>query len=267
MTSLISASRYIPPQAQAAGFTRLAYFQDFRDLSKIDLLNTKDTSKDWFIDFAWPSVAGGSTFWTNSWFDFAPLDPSHLSAVSAALHSTQGGAISLNNIASAAYISGTPGYIGQSFGPGGYWEAKMKYGTVSTFGTGFYMFPRGFFTGTESVLVEVDICEGVNATTAQTNLITWDVTTGPPPGRILHDVQFSYSGASYERHGFLWKTKAQNGGTGIFNFWRDNVKNGSDYTYTTGGDFSVMDTHDYFVFFASEGTMDIDYFAYWTTPS
>src|SRR5690348_1190386 len=65
-----------PPQATAAGLNRVVFYDDMQSSGTFDLANTKDPTKKWFLDPAWPSVgndgtAGGISA-QESWAAFPP---------------------------------------------------------------------------------------------------------------------------------------------------------------------------------------------------
>jgi hypothetical protein len=239
----------------------------FTSLANIDTGHTKAAGFDWYTDFAWPNLGGVSSPQRDPWLTFAPQSSGNLSIVSGALHSTAGATTSNINIASATYTSGS-GYAGSVFGPGGAFRATLKWGTVDAFGTGFFIFPIEFFTGSATSFIEFDIAEGQsNGTNTQSHTIIWDTSSNPAGETVNTSRVYAYDGSAYATVELIWTTIAQSGtSTGSYAFYVNNVLQGAPFTYVITDPIAVMDSQHFVLLFSSQGTQDILSCGVWQKP-
>jgi hypothetical protein len=254
MVGLISVSPprtpSIPSYATSAGFNKITFFEDFRSTGTIDVNNTK---------------AAGFNFYTGT-FPFkgnilTPTPQSDYSVSNSLLKVATNG-----NPGLGGYQFGSRVYLGTSaprsiglptLAPGGYFEMRMALDAaiVSTgpawwlqdlVGTLALADNDGSATGPFG---EVDIVEWFNGTLTN-NVIQWNAD------HALGTVQNPNQGqtglaqdSNFHTYGLVWKTVAQGGGTGSFEFYFDGVlKSGTTLTYNTSSPFFTHDSGNYIMF-------------------
>lgn len=236
-----------PPQAIAAGFTRLVFYDDFTSSSTIDLANTKAAGFKWYPNNSW-SVNLGSAVTQNYWNNTPPTDASLLSITPGGLlisSDTSGFASSLQ---SAVYTGGGPGagatYRGTTFTGGWYVEVGMKYDPANSPAGGsgpgnwpaYWFVPISYLTGnlaSGTPTVEFDGYEAAPSTPGviQPTFALNDATDTPTTGSLNSNINASqignpiFSGVNFNldhKYGSRYRTQLQNAGFGEVRRYFDN---------------------------------------------
>ena len=232
----------VPAQAQAVGYTKLAFSDEFTSLSTIDINNTKAGGFKWYVNNAFPATYTGGT--GNAWHAALPTPPSAIAqngSYVTLLDDFSHNPIGLCSVVATG--SGVGQVSGTSFSNGFYAEVRMSFDpTLSGGGLAWHGWPiywfisRPFLDGTitngGSAYMEIDGFEGFP-------------TNGPSidPIMTLHDYQFAGGNHNSNNNkinsfifgipGFKWTdlhtlgtlyvTMANNGGTGYIKRYLDDV--------------------------------------------
>lgn len=243
----------IPQIALAAGFTKLAFFDAMSSTATVDVNNTLAGSSCNSIPgtacvptFNW-YMASGAWQNTGSTFHGTYLSPPNSVSVS-------GGAMSVSppdnahsaapsgyTITTAAAKGG--GYVGTTFSGGLFARCLLAYDpafhTTPPYATfwGIDILSLMSISGTPREN-ETDVMEGSGASgEPRVNVIDWVGSSGGSPPESGNDALFVYSqvvAGAYHTYDWLWLTQAQNGGTGVFKYYRDGVLGGT-VTYSSAG--------------------------------
>jgi hypothetical protein len=257
-----------PAQASSAGFNSLILNSNFTDTSAIDLSSTKNPGYQWYMCSSWPSElnAGVSSPARDNWNTVTTQSSSFLSIQTAGsdtfLRCTDCSNSYAQTISTARYITSAPGYVGTVFGPGGYFECRMRFFETSDYGSfAFWMNPIENLTGNASFFVEADTMESAGSLLTHSGILNWNFNVSPAQ-QITGTVLTDNSGTNdqlFHKWGVLWLTKAQNGGTGVLKFYQDDV------LQSTVAAPDVMDTHHYALFLGNGAghTSDVDWVRVW----
>lgn len=239
----------VPPGAAAAGYTKLSYYTNFPNFSRVDIGNTGASGFDWYLK---------SGNWINAnqpWLVqpmcpppgfrcFADEDPTNLSIISTGIRSAAGSAVSKNNLASACYSATDPrGYAGNVFGGplGCYYDFRLTIQGAVTPGAGNYAFYSdniGNLLGTwpNKYCTEIDFPENTSDTSAWFRTIAFDLSTNPVSA--VAGGNFNITGLTLSNTPYQWGCLQQpiaqhGGGTGLIRGFLNNVAQG-DITYAAG---------------------------------
>lgn len=253
MAKLLLRGASPPAQAAVDGKTTLVFQDHFTTLNTIDTLNTKTSGYNWYINHAFPLY--GSADPARTWRTFDPQDAIELTITSEAgapASSTLTCGLvptdSKINIISVAPRATSPFYVGNVFGPGGYFRWRMKMASVQT--VSCWMMPINVLIGTTQIYVEIDVQELFGSTDNHNHMWYGHETSNPL--NIGTDFTELYGASKYtpdddgnfHTYDVSWKTIAQGAGTGSLKFLMDDVVQ-KTFTYTTGDPAAVMDTMQY----------------------
>ncbi len=230
---LSSQPSIIPAQARAAGFSRILFYDDMSSLSTFDLSNTKATGFNWYIAPAWPNVASDTPADQAAWAAFTPTNPATFSLLTnpstrsgKGVQNTAGATTSNIACATATYQAAAPGYAGRMFTPPFYAECSMTWNFNSGFGPpAFWFLPKIFLDGSNDVYYEPDIMESDDVSVGNLHVegVFWN------PYSSVHSNSFGainttkFVKNTFQTWGWLWKTMAVNSGTGLMQFYVDNI--------------------------------------------
>lgn len=247
-----------PPLATYWGFTNTAFSYVPTNTSNIDVNNTQ---------------APGFVWYTADFFTAPPTASADISVAGGVLtiNSTNAsepwtanpGAYRSRLLTAGCYggstCSTSPGYIGTTFSPGGYYQACFSFDPTVQSGSTSYGWPSFWLQDVAGLLsqtnqtaaqfAEIDTIEqyptGSGTTEAAISLNDWTNTSGGGFG-TLNAFQFhassaelgnpTFNNSTYHCYGTLWVLTTQNAGTGIFLRYFDGVRiGGADTTYTATG--------------------------------
>lgn len=225
-----------PAAANSWGYNNLTFFDDFDDLSSIDVNNTLQPGFKWYaqdVPFNIPGSANpprvqlaNAFSVTNSVLHFVPTVPGYM---------VQMGFRGNSN----------PGFVGTGIAAttkGGYFEARLAYNPAcggTKYAAWWAFDPQLQLAHSQYISIsgtypEIDFLENIAGPTGwQGQIHDWyspysDFGTGTsgtgfatPPGTAFH------------KYGFLWITQAKNGGTGFFQWYYDGVAVGNAVPYSS----------------------------------
>ena len=260
MVSLpVQAFGYSPPPtppapAQAVGFTKLLRRNVFTSLSGFDLSNTGVDGFDWYLRFAWPSVASDATGKAH-WAAFTANSSGNLSIANGSLLISGAAPSSNLAIASACYSSTDGrGYVGTLLPRSFYAESSIVWAGYSYGQSAFWSMPLRFLNGTANTdFVEQDWAEpgdlgGCVGNCVHQGALQWHID-----GTLLGAgplVQSSPNPVGSETHlwGALCMAPADNTGTSLYHVYLDNVKQ-----TLPGGDgigLDILDTDRWIIYYS-----------------
>lgn len=178
-------------------FDNLALFDDFTSLSTIDMADTLDPSKTWFLRNQWPqnsSLAVGM-----NWFNSANIDPVHYGNAHAADMSISGTILTIARdrsgysecLTTAAAVA-PHSYVGKVFAYPALFEAKYQWDNTLFATSGQVLCTNVSFWGSD-----IGFLTGIIGTTASVTFREDDVmegTTGSRVGQTMHDWTISSPG-------------------------------------------------------------------------
>lgn len=228
-----SAHPPIPAPFSAKGFNSVVFFDDFLSTSTIDLADTGDPSKLWFIHNAWPNCTTPSgTLWSPlPTMGATPTNTISVanSAVTISTDITPG--ITGFQLCSARTFANAQGYVGRGFSGGAGYAFRAQFDpslTVNNYRPlALWAAALEFLTGLVAQHTEVDFFEldNLGGNKPQANPVEWDMTakTSALIGGVANLSGIIPLDALFHTYWFLWVPASKNGGTGLMQLYVDGV--------------------------------------------
>lgn len=237
-------------------------------LGDIDLLNVKDPTKPYFIQNAWALCAwpnNGNTGAGQNFTNFLANDPSFYSANSDGSVYVSAGAQDAGGAAlvTCAYNPAVAGNIvGNQWGPGGFIRFRTRWRPSQAISGQQYSItgiPLNVLMGDTSVTrnIELDPIEtsGDQIFNSLDYPYFWNKSSGMTEqvssGTDWNSGPYTLTGG-VETYDVEWKLMSQNGGTGYFKTYRNDVLTGST-TYTSGNIMAVCEQSAYMFYIKCAG--------------
>jgi len=237
----------------AAGFTKLALYDDFTDTSGIDVNNTLKPGYRFYVTSPSSSCSPQAFAASNSILTF----DNTITGVGGSII-TQG------------YTATPPYTVGQSYGGGGYYEIRYAI-LAGAYSETFWMDDNAAAwivrNGGSATYGEIDVAEffrQADPTNAIEDTAAWQwegTLVGLSTWPVLNM-------NSLHRFGMLWKTIAQGGGTGSLKFYRDGVNAaGSNITYSASDPLAILDNSAFALWLTNvRGKQLVDYIFCYQQP-
>lgn len=221
-----SCSPGTPSQATAAGFTKLFLCQPFATNQAADIFATGNPGFQWYNNWVGPANEGAF--------------PANQVTNDGTGITLGGGNSATGTLATAASINKTPpAFQGAAIPNGFYVEGDIKYnpsdlGTAGDVVIWLADIQRLTVAPTQRRYLEIDCAEAYHTFGGQVGNNVYDWIN------VNQLYGYSYTGQSppsagvYHTYGCMWQPANQNGGTGTFTFYTDNVQK-FQLTYSNAG--------------------------------